>query len=109
MKICLYPIPITGLSTRKPKKRNAMQLPHINAVEAAALGILAKTTFDAAVAALPKPTKQSGFYIWLHDFLSNERSAVDGYLDARFHLAQPSGSLTVPASLTVTDPDPKGK
>jgi hypothetical protein len=86
-----------------------MQLPHINAAEALLLGYLGKVTFDNAVAAMPKPTKSTGFYFWLHGFTSGEKAAVDGYLDARFHLAQPSGSLTVPASLTVTDPETKGK
>jgi hypothetical protein len=86
-----------------------MHFPHLNAVEAIALGILGKATFDSAVAALPKPSKSTGFYFWMVGFLSKEQGAVDGYLDARFHLAQPSGSLTVPASLTVTDPETKGK
>ena len=77
--------------------------------ESVIAGYFIKSAFDSAVGALYKPTKPTGFYAWLYAFLRSEQSAVDGLLDARFHLAQPSGSVTLPASLTVTDASKEGK
>ena len=84
-----------------------MQLPHLNVVEAALLGALAKATYDSAVAALPKPDKTTGFYLWFYSFTRNEAAAVDGYLDARFHLGQPGAPVSIQPALTITEPAPK--
>jgi hypothetical protein len=73
-----------------------MQLPHLNAAEALLLGYLGKVTFDNAVAAMPKPTKPSGFYFWLYGFTTGEKAAVDGYLDARFHIPAQAAITAAP-------------
>jgi hypothetical protein len=86
-----------------------MQLPHLNAAEAILLGIFGKATFDNAVAALPKPTKSTGFYFWLYGFVSGEKAAVDGYLDARFHLTQPSSTGTATTPITAANAAKEGK
>jgi hypothetical protein len=103
MKICLYPIPITGLSTRKPKKRNAMQLPHLSTVDAVFVTIIAGKTLSAAVAALPKPAKSTGFYVWLYSFARSEDAVVNEALAARFHTAQPGSSITVQPTLAISE------
>jgi hypothetical protein len=105
MRIFSCPTHTTGLSTTKPSKRNAMQFPHINAAEGLVLGYLGKITFDNAVAAMPKPSKSTGFYFWLYGFTTGEKIAVDGYLDSRFHI--PAAQPTTP--ITAADAAKEGK
>ena len=86
-----------------------MQLPHLSNVDAVLVTVILGKSISAAVAALPKPSKSSGFYVWLYAFGRSEQAVITEAVDARFHLTQPGGSVTVPASLTVTDPEQKGK
>lgn len=77
-----------------------MQLPHLSAVDAILITVVAGKTVSAAVAALPKPAKSNGFYVWLFNFARSEDAVINDALAARFHAAQPGATITAQATIT---------